>query len=311
MKSDLPARIVALAALCPMLTHAASIVLGTGENITLTDGNIDANGSILASEKIEAIGASAWIGVGVNNAHDDGGCNAIIGYDNWLYSSYDEPLANVVSGAGNWVSAWSSLVSGSNNQINSVSSLSKDSIVAGQYNTVTDYNAAIVLGAGNTLKPEPNSSYEAFYGVILGGYNFVESNTAWVMGVNNNATGLASTTLGWNLRNHTHSAVVLGVSNEEISGSATAFSDTSPALVVGNGDLSVRSNAVTTLKNGQTTLANKAWKANVAASGDPLDDPSSSTDNGGNALVVDGHTVLNGKVVISEPQGDISMGIYE
>ena len=32
--------------------------------------------------------------------------------------------------------------------------------------------------------------------------------------------------------------------------------------------------------------------------------------SGGNALVVDGHAILNGKVVMAVPQGDISMGAY-
>ena len=75
-----------------------------------------------------------------------------------------------------------------------------------------------------------------------------------------------------------------------------------------------RSNAITTLKNGQTSLINKAWKsATDAAPNDPevpLADYG-ATSSGGNALVVDGHAVLNGKVVISVPQGDISMGNYQ
>lgn len=67
------------------------------------------------------------------------------------------------------------------------------------------------------------------------------------------------------------------------------------------------SNAITTLKNGQTTLTNKEWKAHQSS---PLVDPASTTDSGGEALVVEGHTRLKGKVVIEQPQGDISMGIY-
>ena len=82
-------------------------------------------------------------------------------------------------------------------------------------------------------------------------------------------------------------------------------------LEVGNGNPNAAtfetSNAITTLKNGQTTLTNKAWKANPSA---PLADPDPTTDSGGNALVVEGHTVLKGKVVIEQVQGDISMGIY-
>ena len=63
------------------------------------------------------------------------------------------------------------------------------------------------------------------------------------------------------------------------------------------------SNAITTLKNGQTTLTNKAWKADSAV------EPTAENSQG-EALVVEGHTRLKGKVVIEQPQGDISMGIY-
>jgi hypothetical protein len=71
------------------------------------------------------------------------------------------------------------------------------------------------------------------------------------------------------------------------------------------------SNAITTLKNGQTTLTNKAW-LNRDSSISPTADPSSATtDSGGEALVVEGHTRLKGKVIIEEAQGDISMGIYQ
>lgn len=41
-----------------------------------------------------------------------------------------------------------------------------------------------------------------------------------------------------------------------------------------------------------------------------LNDPSTPVGEG-NALVVDGHAVLNGKVIIAHPQGDILMGIYK
>lgn len=82
---------------------------------------------------------------------------------------------------------------------------------------------------------------------------------------------------------------------------------------VGNGvSTTSRTDALTVLKNGQTTLTNREWKIAVAAdTTKALDDPASTTDSGGNALVVDGHTVLNGKVTLAKPQGDISMGVYE
>lgn len=71
----------------------------------------------------------------------------------------------------------------------------------------------------------------------------------------------------------------------------------------------MKTDKMKTLKNGQTTLTNKAWKRRDVNTVSATEDPSTETTySDGNALVVDGHTVLNGKVLISEPQGDISMG---
>jgi hypothetical protein len=86
---------------------------------------------------------------------------------------------------------------------------------------------------------------------------------------------------------------------------------------LGNGiSDTTRSDAMTVLTSGQTSLINKEWKAAVdAAPGNATvalsDPPSLSNDSGGNALVVEGHAVLRGKVIIEQPQGDISMGIYQ
>jgi hypothetical protein len=71
------------------------------------------------------------------------------------------------------------------------------------------------------------------------------------------------------------------------------------------------SNAITTLKNGQTTLTNKAWLNRDSGTSATADPSSATTDSGGEALVVEGHTRLKGKVIIEQPQGDISMGIYQ
>lgn len=91
-------------------------------------------------------------------------------------------------------------------------------------------------------------------------------------------------------------------------GSASTWVEEDSLFELGNGLGVAASNAVKTRKNGETTLTNKAWKANT---GHPLDDPAASNDSNGRALIVEGHTELKGKVIISEPQGDISMGIYE
>lgn len=81
----------------------------------------------------------------------------------------------------------------------------------------------------------------------------------------------------------------------------------SPILRVGNGTSDVhRRDALTMRKNGQTNLRNFYWNPSV-----PLAVATGSESSGGEALVVEGHTRLRGRVIIEKPQGDISMGIYE
>ena len=129
-----------------------------------------------------------------------------------------------------------------------------------------------------------------------------------------NSNGVYSMASGFQTNAQSLSCAALGSYN--ISwGSVDLWMELDPIFLVGNGtveDISIPSNAITTLKNGQTTLTNKAWNnrdtATVSATADPTTE---DTDSGGNALVVDGHTVLNGKVTIAVPQGDISMGIYQ
>jgi len=146
--------------------------------------------------------------------------------------------------------------------------------------------------------------------------------SAAIGGVKNTATGRASFASG--VFNAPSAAVSTSFGSGAIGGgTATAWVEDEPLFELGNTavDLSVtapvepttgRSNAMTTLKNGQTTLINKAWQSAVTADPDTaLDDPAATTDSNGNALVVRGHTVLAGKVTIAVPQGDISMGIFE
>ena len=163
-----------------------------------------------------------------------------------------------------------------------------------------------------------------FASVAIGGLELSTCQSNCALGVGsvalggcyNLATGAGAYALGNKLTSSSAYCFAVGSQNLSASNSitpvgATGWLEESALLEVGNGNPNAAtfetSNAITTLKNGQTTLTNKAWKANPSA---PLADPDPTTDSGGNALVVEGHTVLKGKVVIEQVQGDISMGIY-
>ena len=200
-------------------------------------------------------------------------------------------------------------------------------------------NYAIALGwsayageFGVCLGAYSNAGQEA---VALGGYNNAESG-ATAIGYGNNATGEGSSAFGYSSYAANSYSMALGywtgsvddyaisLGSKNLSSSrigetpiAGWFED-SVLFELGNGEPTSAdwyrpnlSNAITTLKNGQTTLINKAWLNRDSGTSATSDPSSATTDSGGNALVVDGHTVLNGKVVITAPQGDISMGIYQ
>ena len=141
-------------------------------------------------------------------------------------------------------------------------------------------------------------------------------NSVTLGGVGNQAFGFSSYASGFWTKAAASHAVALGSLNLGSGTSADSWVETDPLFELGNGNAPRsweepaavnRSNAITTLKNGQTTLTNKAWKANAA---EPLAEPGSEGASGGEALVVEGHTRLKGKVIIEQVQGDISMGIY-
>lgn len=171
-------------------------------------------------------------------------------------------------------------------------------------------DSSIALGgwsskAGVVQAPGPNKSL-GHCSVSIGGVKNVPSGYgSYAFGFFNTPNAAASVSIG--------TASIGG-------GNSNQWIESDPLFEVGNTAVDIqnlsepttgRSNAITALKNGQTTLTNKAWKNRDTATISATSDPSAEvTDADGNALVVDGHTVLNGKVVISVPQGDISMGIY-
>lgn len=121
----------------------------------------------------------------------------------------------------------------------------------------------------------------------------------------NKATGQNSVAIGSGLKAANYGSVALGSYNAGITSENWGLQS---IFELGNGSSSF--NAITTLRNGQTTLTNQGWKWNPT---NPLGEPqwSPASYSHGEALVVEGHTRLKGKVIIEQAQGDISMGIYQ
>ncbi len=142
-------------------------------------------------------------------------------------------------------------------------------------------------------------------------YAIGDYSTAW--GHRTHAESYSSSALGcWNIGGYTYSDDGVDTNDGD-----TQWFDLDPLLEVGNGDYSARSNALTVIKNGQTTLENKYWDEEMptAIPADPDTALNGDQSSAGEALVVKGHTNLNGNLTVqgnvSMPrQGDIWMGAF-
>jgi hypothetical protein len=190
------------------------------------------------------------------------------------------------------------------------------------FNTTGNYNSATgsdALTRNTTGSYNSATGSSALYRNTTGSNNVGFGNEAGL----GNATGILNVFLGASAgKFQANGTTSLGTTNRSIyigansrgSGNLDDNSIVIGADAIGQGaNTTVLGNSLTekTSVFGQTTLTNNPWKTRIVTVS-PLADPTPATnDSDGNALVVDGHTVLNGKVIISVPQGDISMGIYQ
>jgi hypothetical protein len=157
-------------------------------------------------------------------------------------------------------------------------------------------------GQGSTALSRSTASGD--YSVALGRGSVASAYNSVAL-ARGTASGQWSIAGGFNANASSYGAISFGSYNAT-SGNPNLWVETDPLFLIGNGtSASAVSNAIETLKNGRTTLKNKEWSSQA-----PLAEPSTTTSSGGYALIVNGHTELRGKVLIAEPQGDISMGIY-
>jgi len=174
------------------------------------------------------------------------------------------------------------------------------------WGTATASNTyAVANGYSNTAASGGYSWAHGFTAVATGSYSAAFGSVATAEGMGSYAHGLAVTA-------KSASETVFGrYAKQSTPTNALSWSGNDGLFRVGNGvNSSDISDALTLLKSGETTLSNKEWRKAVAL--DPtkkFDDPAATDDRGGNALVVEGHTRLKGKVLI-EPQGDLSMGSF-
>ena len=204
------------------------------------------SGSILAKQPDGTIAGGNNRGTGVvdlqmdrvSNTQVAGGDNSVIvgggsNSINYVSPTFQEGSASVIVGGhlNNVSGTESSIVGGSSNTVSGFRSF----IGGGYTNTVSSWNAVVVGGEGNHA-----TGFDAFVG---GGYlNSADGSFSFVGGGSCNTA-------------QSYGESVLGLYSTVGTGNATAFVATDRLFVVGNGTAdAARSNALTVLKNGNTTI---------------------------------------------------------
>jgi Head domain of trimeric autotransporter adhesin len=185
---------------------------------------------------------------------------------------------------------------------------------SGQFSIALGLNA--IASGAQSIAIGQNANATGMFSQAIGNEVTASYSYATARGYKSVASGYNSNAIGFQTSAKARGEFVVGTNNvESVTFSGLVINGLNGLFRVGNGITGARSDAMTVLMNGQTTLTNKEWKvatvANPGSAAASLGNPASTTDSDGNALVVDGHTVLNGKVTIAVPQGDISMGIYQ
>lgn len=233
---------------------------------------------------------------GTNNIAEAGSLAVGDGNEVWNFG--------FASGSGNEVD-FGSVYSGSIGSFNTLESCFYATVL-GDTNLMQSQNSSFILGMNNQMIFP--SGFDGSSNILLGGFNTIDASVSGAP-----STIAQSILIGAANTTSVSSAWVLGAGNIGQSTTVTlgtwAAMVSDASLIVGNGtNPTTRGNALFTLKNGKTMLVNKTWDDTT-----PLEDPDSgdNTDADGVALEVDGHVILNGAVIITEPQGDLSMGVYQ
>lgn len=267
-----------------------------GENVNITNGGVNATGPIQTkslnpsgtADNIIAPDAAAFVAGSGNDlvrtgSATDKGSGLVLGAGNSLSSLGG---SSAVIGSSNNVWAPSSLVVGFSNNVTSdavaVPAAARYTAVFGLYNTVKkNSHTSIISGAYNTVS--------ARYALVTGNANTVEGST--IGSVTNVSAAIGS-------MNHimSNNSWTMGSSNE-------VSSDLSTALGIGlvadsMGGTFVGKWSAPTL--GSLTTDNPQNPVFVIGNG-------ADSTNRSNALVVK----QNGDIIITKPQGDISMGDYQ
>lgn len=283
------------------LKVGGSITSGESGNITPSPGN--ATGGLLAL-------GDSWAG---------GPYSVAIG----SYSTKATGNSSFASGVGAVASGYGSTAFGGGSQAVGADSLASgyESKASGLNSTASGFRSearganSTATGA-ETVASGYGSTASGFRGHALGAYSYAGGDTT-------SAVGDRSIAMGHWTNAASASEIVFGRLNAEApSANPYEWNELDALFRVGNGHqlgtdiedysgpFGALSDALTILKNGQTTLTNKAWKNRDTSTPAVADPSTATTDSGGDALVVEGHTRLKGKVLI-ERQGDLSMAGFE
>jgi len=248
-------------------------------NVTVTNGSLKVGGSPVLTEASAPPTSGAWSAAYVTRG-------------------------NVTAGTG-WMAAGDAQATG----LHAMARGDSTTVASGPHATAIGIDA-VASGQGSFAN---GSNVDAIgtYSAVRGMNSEATGLFATAVGSGAKANGNLSTATGVGVQANSYAETVVGTYNKlDTTPDVSLWKAQDTVFRVGNGSSTLlRSDALKITKAGKSTVSNLTWRTNLSANG-PLyesSDPQADSE----ALVVEGHARLKGKVIIEQPQGDISMGIYE
>ena len=285
------------------LNSATGTTIFDSTDVSVVNGSLSVGGSPVLTE---GTGGSFVQGLGyLKTADFDSTLAAATPPAGGSWASSYVRRGNTGTGTG-WMTAGDAQATGAN----AIASGSSTTLAAGASSIAI--GSGVVVSGSSSLAQGLNLEVSGNYSLARGWNSKAMGNFSTAVGRNVEAHGTYSGAAGYYTKAESFGETVLGAYNNlDTSPSGDVWVNLDTLFRVGNGDAGSRSDAVRVNKVGTTTITNRAWKGYVANSESPLYVPADPQWGGSEALVVEGHTRMKGIVLIEQPQGDISMGIYE
>ena len=243
----------------------------------------------LSSSSPFSLNTTSGNGIQSNNNTASGFASTAMGWLTEASGDYSTTMGEFTTASGTVSTAMGEFTTASGDNstaMGAATTASGDASTAMGYNTLASGNFSIAMGENTTASGDASTAMgfettaSGYYSTAMGNRTLASGDGSTAMGDRTTASGNFSTAMGVGITASDYGSLVVGRYNllgSTVTNSATEFSTDNTAFVIGNGLYDDRSDALTVLFDGTTTIAgdlsinsDARLKANIISLGSTL-----------------------------------------